>query len=111
MCRFWRSFTTTSPAPFPQNRFCTWKLNHTTTIYTEETIHLSVPFRELAEKLEQDERFLRCIRGILVNMQHIRGMGKNVFYLPNDIQVPVNIRHQKQIGDTWRAYLYSHMED
>lgn len=86
--------------------------NHTTTIYTlEETIHLSVPFRELAEKLEQDERFLRCIRGILVNMQHIRGMGKNVFYLPNDIQVPVNIRHQKQIGDTWRAYLYSHMED
>ncbi|MGN1403086.1 MAG: LytR/AlgR family response regulator transcription factor [Ruminococcus sp.] len=84
--------------------------DHTTRIHTtEEVIPLSVSFRQLTESLEQDERFLLCIRGILVNMQHILGMEDNLFRLPQGIQIPINIRNKKQIGETWRAYFYAHM--
>ncbi|MGN0592054.1 MAG: LytR/AlgR family response regulator transcription factor [Ruminococcus sp.] len=84
--------------------------NHTTRIHTtEETISLSVSFHQLTESLEQDERFLCCIRGIIVNMQHILGMENNLFLLPNGIRIPINIRRKKQISETWRKYFYAHM--
>lgn len=86
--------------------------NHTTRIHTtEETISLSVSFRQLTEPLEQDERFLCCIRGVIVNMQHILGMEDNVFRLNHGIRIPVNIRKKKQIGEIWRSYYYAHMGD
>ena len=86
--------------------------DHTTRIHTtEETISLSVSFRQLTEPLEQDERFLCCIRGVIVNMQHILGMEDNVFRLNHGIRIPVNIRKKKQIGEIWRSYYYAHMGD
>lgn len=86
--------------------------DHTTRIHTtEETISLSVSFRQLTEPLEQDERFLCCIRGVIVNMQHILGMEDNVFRLEHGIRLPVNIRKKKQIGEIWRSYYYAHMGD
>ncbi|MGN1481315.1 LytR/AlgR family response regulator transcription factor [Porcipelethomonas sp.] len=84
--------------------------DHTTQIHTtEETISLSVPFRQLTEPLEQDERFLCCLRGVIVNMQHILGMEDNLFRLDHGISIPVNIRKKKQIGEIWRSYYYAHM--
>ena len=83
---------------------------HTTVIHTEtECISLAVPFGKLTASLEADERFLPCIRGILVNMQHIQDMDGNLFRLSNGETLPINIRNKKKIGELWRTYLYDQM--
>lgn len=80
---------------------------HTTVIHTEtEQIALGVSFKKLIAPLEADERFLMCIRGILVNIQHIQEMDGNLFRLSNGETVPINIRNKKKIGELWRTYLY-----
>ena len=74
---------------------------HTTVIHTEmECISLAVSFGKLTTSLEADERFLPCIRGILVNMQHIQEMDGNLFRLSNGETLPINIRNKKTIGDS-----------
>ena len=79
-------------------------------IHTEtECISLAVPFGKLTASLEADERFLPCIRGILVNMQHIQDMDGNLFRLSNGETLPINIRNKKKIGELWRTYLNDHM--
>ena len=83
---------------------------HTTVIHTEtECISLAVSFGKLTASLEADERFLPCIRGILVNMQHIQDMDGNLFRLSNGETLPINIRNKKKIGELWRTYLYDQM--
>lgn len=83
---------------------------HTTVIHTEtECISLAVSFGKLTASLEADERFLPCIRGILVNMQHIQDMDGNLFRLSNGETLPINIRNKKKIGEQWRTYLYDQM--
>lgn len=76
-------------------------------IHTEtECISLAVSFGKLTASLEADERFLPCIRGILVNIQDMDG---NLFRLSNGETLPINIRNKKKIGEQWRTYLYDQM--
>lgn len=84
---------------------------HTTEIHTENnTISVSASFHQIVQPLEKDERFLKCIRGVIVNMQHIQDFNGNSFILSNGKTVPVSIRCKKKISETWRMFLYNHME-
>ncbi len=86
--------------------------NHTTTVHTiDQSIKLNVSFYTLTNPLEVDRRFIKCIRGVIVNMQHIIGVDGNMFIMNNREKIPINIRNLKQITQKWRIYLYQQMEE
>lgn len=86
--------------------------DHTTTVHTiEQPIKLNASFCTLTNSLDKDRRFLKCLRGVIVNMQHIIGVDGNMFIMDNGEKIPINIRYLKQITQKWRTYLYQQMEE
>lgn len=74
-----------------------------------QTLIVKGTFKEIIAPLEEDVRFLLCIRGVLVNMQHITGLAHTSFILTNEENVPINIRHQKSITQSYHHYLINTM--
>ena len=66
-------------------------------------------FSSIRDQLSQDGRFLRIIRGILVNMDYITGFADNTCQLTIGTQLPINVRNSQSIEQTWRNYIFSNI--
>ena len=74
-----------------------------------ETISVSGSFKEITNPLLQDSRFINCIRGIVVNMEHIIKQSDSFFILDNNEKIPISIRNKKNIEKTYRNYIFEGM--
>lgn len=84
--------------------------NRTTQIHTSSrVIQVSGSFLEVTSPLQADKRFLSCYRGILVNMDYITHIGSHVFQLTNGEKIPLALRNEKHLRETYRQYIFSKM--
>lgn len=84
--------------------------NRTTRIHLiNETIKVSGSFKEITKPLLNDSRFINCIRGIVVNMEHINRTADSYFILDNSENIPISIRNRKNIEKTFRHYIFEGM--
>lgn len=74
-----------------------------------QTLIVNGPFYSLTKPLLEDRRFLLCIQGILVNMDHISAQKETVFIVKNGDQLPINIRNKRQILQAYRNYIFESM--
>lgn len=78
-------------------------------IHTEKGVSEAMDkFTDIAAKLEQEERFLCCNRGIYVNMDWIREMKAQDVILKNGERLPVRIHGR---GEVKQKYLRYTLED
>lgn len=82
------------------------------TVYIHTAQHVftvTSSFSRIIEPLLNDNRFLLCIQGILVNMDYISGHEDSVFILKNGHRLPINLRNRKRILQLYRNYMFDHM--
>ena len=63
-------------------------------------------FSEVGEMLLKDKRFLTVLRGIIVNMDYIVDMSDGVCILEKDVRLPVNLKNQKHLEQSWQTYMF-----
>lgn len=81
--------------------------NRTTNIHLRDSVvPASGSFHSITSGLLPDRRFLLCIRGLMVNMEHIVCQDDDTFLLTNGERVPINIRNKKAIGQSYRSYVF-----
>ncbi len=73
-------------------------------------IAVSAAFSEVIKPLQTDRRFLNCIRGLIVNMQHIHRQEEDAFVLTTGHRLPINIRGKKVAVEAYRKYVFREME-
>lgn len=56
----------------------------------------AINFQKTVAPLENDSRFCRCSKGIVVNLSHVTGMEKDAFILDNGEAVPISRRNMAQ---------------
>lgn len=76
-----------------------------------EVINVSGSFKEITEPLLKDSRFINCIRGIIVNMEHINRHTDSFFILDNNDKIPINIRNKKRVEQMYRNYIFERMAE
>ena len=59
---------------------------------------------EAAQESLDDARFLMIIRGVLVNMEHIRTIEGEYCYLDNNERLTLNIKKSKELTAIWMNY-------
>ena len=64
-------------------------------------------FSALQARLEADSRFLQILRGVIVNMDYITDVSKNVCCLQGSIHLPVSIRNRERIEQIWNNYTFA----
>jgi len=74
-----------------------------------QTLIVNGPFHTLTKPLLDDRRFLLCIQGVLVNMDHISNQEETVFIVKNGDRLPINIRNKRQILQSYRNYIFDNM--
>lgn len=85
-------------------------VNRVTRIHLiNETINVSGSFKDITYPLLKDSRFVNCIRGIVVNMEHIVKQVDSFFILNNNEKIPINIRNKKNIEKIYRNYIFEGM--
>lgn len=85
-------------------------MNRTTSVHLKNRVlPVTGSFRSVTSVLEKDSRFLLCIRGLMVNMQHIACQNNDTFLLSNGEHIPINIRSKKIIGQTYRSYIFENI--
>lgn len=57
--------------------------------------------------LGQDKRFLRLLRGVMVNMDYITSFSKDTCRVKGGTELPINVKSRKDIEQTWRNYLFN----
>ncbi len=70
---------------------------------TESTIN-SVPFQEKTEPLLADERFRRCGASLVLNLQHVKVVGKSSATLDTGEQLEIPRRVAAQLRAAWQRY-------
>lgn len=84
--------------------------SRTTTVHLKnQVLPVTGSFRSVTSVLETDSRFLLCIRGLMVNMQHIACQDNDTFLLSNGEHIPINIRNKKLIGQAYRSYIFENI--
>ena len=85
--------------------------NHNVEILTSEgeTINCSMAFKEIAENLLQDPRFLECNRGVIINMDRVMSLSedKKSFIMKDGVQYAVHVKKRKNIIETFTQYQFS----
>jgi len=64
-------------------------------------------FSSVEEQLGADDRFLKLLRGVLVNMDYITDVSTNTCLLLEDIRLPVNVKNSAKIEQIWTNYTFS----
>lgn len=87
-------------------------VNRVTRIHLiNETINVSGSFKDVTHPLLKDSHFVNCIRGIVVNMEHIVKQVDAFFILNNNEKIPINIRNKKNIEKIYRNYIFEGMSE
>lgn len=65
---------------------------------------VSASFTSFVQPLTVRDNFLLVSRGILVNLDYVTGFSEKECRLQNGTSVPITLRKQKQLVQTWRNY-------
>ena len=69
-----------------------------------ECYQTRMTFGEVSKKLSSDPRFLLIIRGVLVNMEHIKQINDSCCILTNGLNLPVNLKNARKLSATWQNF-------
>ncbi len=75
----------------------------------QETVKVYMTFSKLMEQMGEDDCFLLCCRGCLVNMNHVDDVREDEFLLGNGETVPIRRRGGKQIRQCYIQHLCARM--
>lgn len=85
-------------------------MGRTVYIHTaQQVFSLRSAFSTLTEPLLSDPRFLVCIQGVMVNMDHISSSEDSAFIMKSGDRIPVNLRNRKRIMQLYRNYIFENM--
>lgn len=71
------------------------------------TYKTRMTFASVSDLLCRDKRFLKILRGVLVNMDYITGFDGNTCHLKGGAGLPISVKAGKSIEQTWRNYLFT----
>ena len=71
------------------------------------TYKTRMTFAAAMNTLGQDKRFLRLLRGVMVNMDYITSFSSDTCRIKGGSELPINIKCRKDIEQTWRNYLFN----
>lgn len=71
------------------------------------TYKTRMTFASVSDLLCRDKRFLKILRGVLVNMDYITGFDGNSCRLKGGAGLPISVKSGKNIEQTWRNYLFT----
>ena len=85
---------------------------HSVEIHTtdRQVIRSIMTFAELASLLADDPRFLACNRGILVNMDHVLSLDKDVFLMKSGPSCALRVRDRARLVASFTQYQISRMK-
>ncbi|MCD8218022.1 MAG: LytTR family DNA-binding domain-containing protein [Clostridiales bacterium] len=63
-------------------------------------------FTSLWNTLREDNRFIQCNRGIILNMDHIEKMGDSEFIMKNGQSFPIRQNNRNEVVQTFLNYQY-----
>lgn len=80
----------------------------TTIILKNDTIKLSshVPFTQVVEPLLEDYRFIKCGKGIVINMAHVKKMTEDAFLMGNDQVIPISRRELAEVKKNYMNFSF-----
>ena len=67
-------------------------------------------FSELEKLLSNDRRFLRCNRGVIVNMDQVLRVDGDVFKMRDGTVFPLRVRNRTVLISQFSQYTISRME-
>lgn len=70
--------------------------------YTEGIYKTRLPFSRIEKELSPDSRFITVIRGVIVNMDFIKQVEKDVCILDDDTRLPLSTRMAEILPDLWQ---------
>ena len=68
------------------------------------TYCVRLTFSDAVEFLSNDHRFLLILRGVLVNMDFIKKMEKEICELADGTRLSLNVKNAKELTATWQNY-------
>ena len=80
--------------------------NHLLSIHLPESVvETSIPYLQIQGMLEADDRFMECHHRIIINMEHVRRMDREIFILKDGTKVPISKRKMKEAKAAYMHYL------
>jgi len=76
-----------------------------------DTYQIRYTMDDFIPLLQNDERFLRINRGIMVNMDYITKISGTDCLLNNGETLPIRIRSASEMADKWHDYTFKKMRD
>ena len=71
---------------------------------TDKSYKVRHPFSGKQHELSADKRFFTITRGVIVNMDYVKGIEDNVCVLENDSRFPIASNNTKNFKNTWHNY-------
>ncbi len=85
--------------------------NHSVAVMTPGGVVRSISiFRDLQARLLQDDRFLLCNRGLIVNMEAVLQFDVGCIRMLDGTQFAVRQKSKNQLFNTFTQYQFSHMK-
>jgi DNA-binding LytR/AlgR family response regulator len=75
-----------------------------------QTLRSIMTFSELEKLLCDDERFLRCNRGIIVNMDQVLKLDGDVFRMRDGTLYPLRVRNRAALVSQFSQYMISRVD-
>ncbi len=73
-------------------------------IHGKTNYRCRMPFRNIENSLCEDERFLSINRGILINMDYVKLMEKQICEMQDGTILPLNTRKEASLRQTYNTY-------
>ena len=97
----------------PFNGLCAIEARgHTVEVHLTDgtTLRSIMTFTEVDKILSEDPRFLRCNRGVIVNMDQVARIENDVFKMRDGTIFPLRVRNRAALVTQFTQYTISHME-
>lgn len=79
-------------------------IDHELKLHTADTVYsLRMAMEELKPALPTDNRFFECHRGIVINLDHIQVLGRQVVTMKNGDVLPVSRRKRAELESAYAA--------
>lgn len=72
-----------------------------------EVQRVYVAFKEIAASLLRDERFLECLHGCVINMDHILKLENNVFVMDDGTRVPLRTKKSGKARERYMQWMFA----
>ena len=85
---------------------------HTVEVHLSDgqTLRSIMTFAEIEKILADDPRFLRCNRGVIVNMDQVLRLDGDVFKMRDGTIFPLRVRNRSALVSKFAQYTISRME-